>query len=389
MNFPDNPIYEGNTSSEKSFIDFVYLPFSSFSSGSLESRNENAMTHATRGDARRREATRGDARRRDAESDLLEEVDLALGGARLLPSVRQRAQVVDRADDVVAALLLMMVVTRVRLRRVLRRLLCRRVRLLEGGRAAVGAGMRNGEAGRGGDGGGGRDRVRGAVCAAATAGASATAAAGTRGTCGVTTAATTTAAAAAATAAVRATVRHAAAAAVWCRRNGGTERGIRRVLARVRDRGALATGGRWIEEGIRQVAQAQRHLQRPLRVGLQDGVEESLEIGLGILVDPDDGITLGQLVHVLIQRHFGSHVRCSLTTLPLPVAYVLFVSPFPSSYHRVLVALSAPIYSPLPRSELRLCSADHLLHDALLICVVSPAHEPVLRLSFPTIASFL
>lgn len=191
---------------------------------------------------------------------------------------------------------------------------------------------------------------------------------------------------AAAATAVRATVRH-AAAAVWCRRDGGTERGIRGVLAGVRDRGALATGGRWIEEGIRQVAQAQRHLQRSLVVGLQDGVEESLEIGLGILVDPDDGITLGQLVHVLIQRHFGSHVRCSLLFLCL-LLNVLFVSPFPSSYQRVLVALSAPIYSPLPRSDFA-PRITFFTTRYLYALPISSAHDrSPSPLSFPTIVSF-
>lgn len=269
--------------------------------------------------------------KRDILSHSLEEVDLALGGARLLPSLRQRAQVVDRTDDVVAALLLMMVmVTRVWLRRMLRRLLSRGVRLLKGGRTAVGAGMGDGEASRGGGGRSGcRDRTCGAVRAAtaASGGASATArASATRtGTASVRDGVTACSAARAASAAIRAGVGRATAAAGVARCCGGSaERGIRGVLARVRDRRALAAGGWWSEEGVRQLAHAQRHRQRqPRRVGLQHRVEQRLQVRLGILVDPYHEFALGQLVHVLVHRHFDSRYLTSSLARPLTCSFVL------------------------------------------------------------------
>jgi len=152
-------------------------------------------------------------------------------------------------------------VTRVRLRRVLGRLLRRGVRLLQGGRAAVSAGMGDGETGRRrgrGHGGGGRDRTCGAIRTSATAGASAATRgpAGTRGATAAVSASVGTYVRRATAAAAAAATAAAPVATARCRGDGGTERGIRGVLARVRDRGALAAGGRRIEEGIRQIAHA-------------------------------------------------------------------------------------------------------------------------------------
>ena len=225
----------------------------------------------------------------------LEEVDLALGRARLLPAVGQGPEVVDGADDVVAALLLVVVaVSRLVLGRVLALLLGRGVGLLQRGRAAVGARVGDREAlgylgGARGHGGG-----------AGAGGAAVAAAAGAVG-------------------------------------DAGAEGRVGRVLARVRDRGRLAAGRGRVEEGVGQVAHAQRHLQRPLRVRLEDAVEEGLQVRLGVLVDAHDEVALGpdaRFGDVLVERHFPSlpmhtHYREPLLRLSLsfrPRTFFIFLS---------------------------------------------------------------
>lgn len=70
------------------------------------------------------------------EKDSLEEVNLALGGARLFPAVGQWSKVIDSTDDIVASLFLMLMMASV-----LINLLGRGVSLLKGCRAAMGPWM--------------------------------------------------------------------------------------------------------------------------------------------------------------------------------------------------------------------------------------------------------
>lgn len=100
-----------------------------------------------------------------------------------------------------------------------------------------------------------------------------------------------------------------AAVCGWVR----AERRVRGVFSRMRDRRALAAGRRRIEERVGQVSHAQRHLQRPRRVGLEHAVEERLQVRLGVLFHVEHQVALVDLLDVLVHRHLVfAHSRQSL-----------------------------------------------------------------------------
>ena len=127
-----------------------------------------------------------------------------------------------------------MMMTRVRLGRVLRRLLSRGVGLLKRCRAAVGARMSNGEAGNGRC----RDCSRSRTCSVRS------------GTSGVSTSTSSRTCCSGSRCTGRISTGCWPGTADRYRRDRCTERRICRILPGMRNRGTLATRRRWIKEGI-------------------------------------------------------------------------------------------------------------------------------------------